>query len=306
LVQVNVSVDRNALLLLSKDDLIALVLAQAAQIEGLMAQVGDLEARLGAPPKTPDNSSTPPSRCQKPNHPGRPDKPRRGRSSVARALAADPDRILEATLDACPHCASRLSPADLPGIHAYDHIDLPPVHPTVTRIHRHHGACPCCHRRVTATAPDGFTSGSPFVPGLRTLIIHLHVTQAISFERLARLLAEVFGLTIPLDALASGSGGAIANILARAETPLLAAAAPIAAAVPASPVVRSDEISARVAGRTWRQWVLLSSTVICHIIAESPAVSVVTAFLDGAQPGVWVADRCLRLPISFKMYQRCG
>ena len=125
--------DRNDLLLLSKDDLIALVLAQAAQIGGLMARVGELEARLGAPPKTPDNSSTPPSRSQKPNHPGRPGKPRCGRPGVTRALAADPDRILEATLDACPHCACWLGPADLPGIHAYDHIDLPPVRPTVTR-----------------------------------------------------------------------------------------------------------------------------------------------------------------------------
>jgi len=55
-----VSVGRNALLLLSTDDLIALVLAQAAQIGALVARVGELEARLNAPPKTPDNSSTSP------------------------------------------------------------------------------------------------------------------------------------------------------------------------------------------------------------------------------------------------------
>ena len=79
-------------------------------------------------------------------------------------------------------------------------------------------------------------------PGLCALIIHLHITQAIGFERLARLLAEVFGLTI--------SEGAIANILARAEAPLLAAAQPIADAVRASPVVGSDETSARVGGKT--------------------------------------------------------
>ena len=42
----------------------------------------------------------------------------------------------------------------------------------------------------------GFEPGVPFGPVLRALIIHLHVTQAISFERLADLLAEVFGLTI--------------------------------------------------------------------------------------------------------------
>lgn len=36
---------------------------------------------------------------------------------------------------------------------------------------------------------------------------------------------------------------------------------------------------------------LLSSTAICHVIADTRAASVVTAFLDGAQPDLWVADR---------------
>jgi hypothetical protein len=37
-------------------------------------------------------------------------------------------------------------------------------------------------------------------------------------------------------------------------------------AVRASLVVGSDETSARVCGKTWWQWVLLSSTAICHVI----------------------------------------
>jgi len=38
--------------------------------------------------------------------------------------------------------------------------------------------------------------------------------------------------------------------------------------------------------------VLLSSTAICHIIADTRAAAVVvTGFMDGAQPEVWVADR---------------
>lgn len=115
------------------------------------------------------------------------------------------------------------------------------------------------------------------------LIIHLRITRVIGFERLARLLAEVFGLTI--------SEGAIANIFARAEVPLLAAAIRIADAVRASPVVGSDETSARVGGKNWWQWVLLSSTAICHVIADTRAASVVTAFMDGARPEVGVADR---------------
>jgi transposase len=104
-------------------------------------------------------------------------------------------------------------------------------------------------------------------------------------------MAEVFGLPI--------SEGAIANILARAQTPLAAAADTIAAVVRASPVVGSDEtpafaggrLSARVGGKTWWQWVLLSSTAICHVIADTRAAAVVTTFLQGLQPEIWVADR---------------
>lgn len=275
--------NRQALLALSKDALADLILAQAAQIAVMTARVEALEARLNAPPKTPGNSSTPPSKGQKPNLPDRPKKPRPSRPGVTRALAERPDRTIEATLAACPHCAHALAPADLSDIHAYDHIDLPPISPIVTRINRHSGVCPCCRKRVSAPAPKGFEPGSPFGPGLCALIIHLHVTQAIAFERLARLLAEVFGLTI--------SEGAIANILTRAKAPLLAAAAPIAAAVRASPVVGSDETSARIAGKTWWQWVLLGSTAIYHVIADTRAARVVTAVLDGARPQVWVADR---------------
>jgi transposase len=276
--------DHRTLLSFSRDDLITLIQAQALQIAALSARIGELEAKLAVPPKTPDNSSLPPSKGQKPNLADRREKkPRPSRPGAARRLAEHPDQIIEALAAACPHCDHALSPADLPDMYAYDHIDLPPIKPIVTRINRHRGVCPCWRKRVMAPAPEGFEPGSPFGPGLCALIIHLHVTQAISFERLARLLAEVFGLVI--------SQGAIANILGRAETPLSTAAAAIAEVVRQSPVVGSDETSARVAGRTWWQWVLLSSTAICHIIVDSRAASVVTAFMDGARPAVWVADR---------------
>jgi transposase len=125
--------------------------------------------------------------------------------------------------------------------------------------------------------------GSPFGPGLAALILHLHVTQAISFERLVRLMGEVFGVII--------SEGAIANILARAEAPMIVAAEKIADEVRSSKVVASDETSARVKGKTWWQWVLLSSTAVYHLITDSRGAKVVTGFLQGATPEVWVADR---------------
>jgi len=277
-------VDQAVLLSLSRDDLVTLIQAQAEQIAALTARIGELEAGLAVPPKTPDNSSLPPSKGQKPNLPERSKKkPRRGRPGVARQLDENPDATIEARLASCPHCDHALGPADQPDIHAYDHIDLPPIRPVVTRIHRHRGVCPCCRKSVIAPPPTAMEPGSPFGPGIVALVLHLHITQAVSFERLSRLMDEVFGLTI--------SEGAIANMLARAEAPLQAAVGPIAAAVRASAVVGSDETSARVGGRTWWQWVLLSSTAIFHVIADTRAACVVTAFLDGAKPEVWVADR---------------
>jgi transposase len=277
-------VDRATLLTLSRDDLIALIEAQAQQMATLTARIAELEAKLALPPKNPNNSSLPPSKGKKPNLPDRSKKPRPRRPGVTRSLAENPDQIIEASLAACPHCNHALAPADMTeDIHAYDHIGLPAIRPIVTRIHRHRGTCPCCRKAVAAPAPEGFEPGSPFGPGIGALILHLHVAQAISFERLSRLMADVFGLSI--------SEGAITNILARAQTPLMAAAETIAAAVRASPIVASDETSARVGGKTWWQWVLLSSTAICHVIADTRAASVVATFLQGVQPEIWVADR---------------
>ena len=282
--------NRDALSRLSHDDLVVLILAQAdvidrqtARNDALAKRVAELEAKLGKPPKTPDNSSVPPSQGHKPNRAERRAAKRKGHPGVARALSENPDRIVETLAEACPHCDHALSAGDQPAFHAYDHIELPPIKPVVTRIHRHRGVCPCCRKGFSAPAPDGMAPGSPFGPELQALILHLHVTQAISFERLVRVMDEVFGVVI--------SEGAISNILARAEAPMIVAAEKIAQAVRDSAVICSDETSARVKGKNWWQWVLLSSTAVYHLITDSRAASVVTGFLQGAAPEIWVADR---------------
>ena len=85
---------------LDKAALIRLVLA-------LEARVAELEARLNEPPKSPDNSSLPPSRGDKANRPDRPAKPRKGRPGVFRALASSPDRVrgLRRSLSGLRPCA---------------------------------------------------------------------------------------------------------------------------------------------------------------------------------------------------------
>src|SRR5260370_23899026 len=114
-------------------------MAQAAQIEELTRRVAELEAKLGGPPKTPDNSSIPPSQARKPNRAERrAAKKRKGRPGVFRELAPNPDRIIESAAERCPHCEQALTPADHSGFHAGpcprsgptpdpgDHLELPP------------------------------------------------------------------------------------------------------------------------------------------------------------------------------------
>src|SRR5271166_4151756 len=52
---------------LSHEQKDALIAALMTQVASLTARVGELEAKLGLPPKTPDNSSVPPSKGQKPS-----------------------------------------------------------------------------------------------------------------------------------------------------------------------------------------------------------------------------------------------
>ena len=66
---------------LTHDEKDALIRALWVQVQALTARVAELEAKLDVPPKTPDNSSLPPSRGKKTS---RPEKS----SARARARAA--------------------------------------------------------------------------------------------------------------------------------------------------------------------------------------------------------------------------
>src|SRR3954465_14903362 len=96
----------------------AQVQALTAQVATLTARVAELEARLGAPPKTPDNSSLPPSQGKKPNRADTPARagPRQGslgRKGGGRLLAEAPDETVTAHPSRCVHCEAALGEADL-------------------------------------------------------------------------------------------------------------------------------------------------------------------------------------------------
>jgi transposase len=274
-----------------KDRLILALLAQVAAAQATIAtqarRIAALEVRLDEltrPPKTPDNSSKPPSQGQKQDRPAPgTDRPsRKSRPGVGRMLHPNPDRVVEARLSACPKCQAMFPHAAQTPQQVYERIELPPIRPDVTQVRLFGGRCACCGERVTAEAPAGLEPGSPFGRSIAAMVVYLHYAHAIGMERLATLMDELFSLSL--------SEGAISNILGRARAPLLAAAATIQAVVLASPVVCSDETSARVKGRNWWEWVFVGTLAVLHVIQPSRGKAVVRALFGAIRPGVWVSD----------------
>jgi transposase len=271
-------------LLQQNSGLMARVDELVAQNKALLARIDELEAKQGKPPKTPDNSSLPPSRGQKGNvaKPAKEKKSRKGHPGAARALAENPDATRDIYAERCA-CGGALEAAGQELARAWDHVDLPPVKPVTTRIKLFRATCPCCKARVTAQAPADMPEGSPFGPGIQAAVAYLHGCQMVSFKRLTELCEGLFGLTI--------SQGAISNMLARMGKPFGAASEEIAATVRASEVIASDETSARVKGKTWWQWTFGCATAIYHVIAPTRGKCVPTDFLGGVKPKMWLSDR---------------
>src|SRR5919112_5342494 len=191
---------------LSHDEKDAFIHALWAQAQALTARVAELEARRGLPPKTPDNSSLPPSQGKKPN---RGDKPARcgprqgslGRQGGGRLLAEAPDETVTARPARCAHCQAALDEADQTLAGRFDKVDLPMVTPVVTRVERYAGHCRCCGGTTTAPLPPGAGAGAPVSGNNLAPAVDLRFIHHVSYRRLSRLLLELFGLTISEGAL---------------------------------------------------------------------------------------------------------
>ena len=253
-----------------------------AQNKALLARIAELEAREGRPPKTPTNSSLPPSSGQKANVPATGKKRRLGRPGVARELCPNPDATRNIYAEVCT-CGGPVSRVGQVLAHTYDHTDIAPIAPDTTRINRHAGPCLRCRKRVVAQPPADMPPGTPFGPGIAAIATYLHGCQMVSYNRLTEAFEGLFGLKI--------SEGAIANMLARSAKPFAAEAEKIATIVRNSPVIASDETSARVQGKTHWQWVFGAATAVYHTIQPTRGKIVPVAFLGGVKPKVWISDR---------------
>jgi transposase len=275
--------DRETLLNLNKAVLVDLILHLQATVARLEARLGELETQR-QPPKTPTNSSVPPSQGQKPNRVARRQrKPgaRRGHLGSSRRRQT-PDTVVKVRPTACRGCGAALSPRDQRRVGKSQVVEVPPVHPVVIELWRYAAVCPGCQHRTVAEAPAGLEPTRTFGPGVETLLGYLHERHHVSYQRLVEVCQELFGLTL--------SEGAIANALARLAERARPTYAAIGADVRASQVQGSDETGARVNGRNCWHWVFQTAAASYHLVAPTRGGRVIDEFLDGTAPSVWVSD----------------
>jgi len=273
---------------MSDEDLLHLSPAEVvAHVRRLEARIAELEAELarrGGPPKTPQNSSTPPSKGFKRERPadeGAKRGPPFGHAGTSRRRAA-PDWVVLCQPTHCTDCGADLAATPQERIGVSQVVELPPVQPVVFEAWRYAATCPGCGRTTAAEYPAGFEPARVFGPHLEALWTYFHEQHHVSYARLARIGRDLWQLGI--------SQGALANALRRVAMRLQPQAGAIREQVRASPTIGSDETSARVNGRTHWQWVFQTPTASYHVIVPRRNSAVVQEFLGDAEPATWVSD----------------
>jgi transposase len=273
--------------LADKDAMIGALLARiealVAQNASLVARVAELEAKLGLPPKTPDNSSIPPSKGQKPSEASTPRGKAKPHAGAHRPLHPNPTSKRDVFASACRGCGADVSGVAQSLCEAYDRVEIPDIKPDVTRVTLHGGVCPCCARRFKAEPPEGLERGSPFGPNLRAFVIYLRSVQGIPLARLSHVLRDLFGLDI--------SEGALVNIMDASRESFAVQTNLIKARLLAGTALASDETGMRVGKANWWLWVFHHADSAVFVAAKHRSRAVVQAFLSDWRPDYWISDR---------------
>jgi transposase len=274
---------------ISHADLVALVKVLIARVDRLEEENRQLKAeieRLKQPPANSRNSSQPPSRDQKSNQPG--DKPKKkhgppfGHKRSIRKLIDNPDQTISVKVEQCAQCHHDLSWVTPEKIVRRQVTELPEFNPAVIETQQHEVICPHCQCLNRGQLPEGLEADRYFGPRLEAAVVFLKHQQHLSYERIVQTLRELFGVEL--------SEGGVASIIARAGAQASVAAADIKQQVVSSPVIKSDETSARVSGRNFWHWVFIGASAVYHQIVPRRNAKVIKDLMGQSCAEVWVCD----------------
>jgi len=280
------SVDKDAIIA----GLMARIEALVGQVETLtsanallVARVAELEAKLDQPPKTPNNSSLPPSKGQKASETSEPKPKSNPHKGSHRALHPNPTRKHPVFACRCGGCGADVSQVPQSPCETYDRIEIPKIEPDVTQVSLHGGVCPGCSKRFKAEPPKGLEPGSPFGPNLRAFVIYLRSVQNIPLARLSDVFRDLLGLEI--------SEGALVNILHASRKPFAKQVSLLKLRLLSGTALASDETGVRVGKANWWLWVFHHGDTAVFLAEAHRTKEIVEKFLGEWRPDYWISDR---------------
>jgi transposase len=200
---------------------------------------------------------------------------------MRRELVEHPDTVIPAPLWRC-RCGADVSSVAPHRIIRRQITEIPESRPVVIETRQPVARCPCCGEEVYGTLPPELMGERMFGPRLEAMLTYLQHQQHMSYERLQETMWELFGVRI--------SQGGIACVSERAGVAAAQQVEAIQQAVQASPVIRSDETSARVDGRNWWQWVFVGQDAVLQVIRPSRGEDVIVEIMGQSRVQAWVSD----------------
>ncbi|MFL5289642.1 MAG: IS66 family transposase [Rhodopila sp.] len=255
----------------SSDAVMQALQAENAQLRAdnavLTARLAELERRLGL---NSSNSGKPPSsdgltkspRVSSLREPtGRKSGGQIGHPGKTLCRTETPDATIDHYPAACAACGEPLTAAT-----AIDHVarqvfDLPEPKPLIVTEHRAHGCrCTACGTQTRAAFPDGVTAPVQYGPRIAAFVLYLLHYQLLPEKRLARLMADLFGVTLVAASIAR-----ISRAYARRYAGFTDAVRDLVAA---AALKHMDETGFRIGGKT--QWLHIASTIRLTFYRVSP------------------------------------
>jgi transposase len=293
--------DREALDLLTRTELIELILQQAAQLKQLQADFEALKMKFEEnqkPPTSSKNSSQPPSRDQK----SQASKDKRqhrhgmpkGHEQHVRPFVAQPDQIVHLHKRQCEHCQADLSAIAGRLTQVNQITELPEAKAQVIEVRQYETECPQCGQVQVEEPPVGLEMERRFGARLEAVVVYYRQEQHLSYVRTQSMLSGLYGVRI--------SPGGIDAIMQRAGQQALRHLETIETQVRQSPVIYCDETPCRVAGDNWWEWVFCTGQAVQHVIRFNRSVDVIRGVMQAAQAEVWVSD-CLPAQLKAPTHQ---
>src|SRR5271157_1132241 len=241
----------------SREEAIALVRAQAAEIAALKARIAELERRLGL---NSANSGKPPSsdglkklarvrslREKSERKPGG----QEGHKGETLRQTAEPDAIEDHFPAACAECGAALTLDMARGHAARQVFDLAEPRPLIVTEHRAHTCdCAACGAATRADFPEGVNAPVQYGARIAAFVVYLLHYQLLPEARLVALMADLFGVKLSAATLAAMSGACAERLKGVVAT--------IRDYVAGAPVKHMDETGFRIGAKT--QWLHVACT----------------------------------------------